>query len=490
MSKRLMIAIMVLVFSAMLAFAGGEQEGPDPLAGEGRVDLEGESIEMSILGIGGWLPSELGVEMAQDLFVEYAEENYGYDVSFSFQDSPFDSLFQRAATSLAAREQEFNIIISDSQWLGAFAEPGWIVQMNEVIENSDILSDVEWYDPVARESYMVYPDGSDQLWGLPQEADVLVLYVREDLFSDPDEQEAFEDEYGYSLPQSFEDWIDITMEEYEDIAEFFTRPDDDLYGAAYQYAREYDYFTMYYYPYLWSTGGNIWDQDDRKVADVLNTDNNAEALEEMVAMQQYMPDGVNNYGIPQIVDAFTSGRTATAIQWAAMGGAMIPEEMKDDVMVVPPPAFEENGELKRVYSIGGQPWVLNRYNDAAHMQVALDFLEWWYLPETQLEFARRGGNPATKGALEADGFEEMQPWFRAFKYMFTEERARDFWHEPTYSEMLDVQERAFTAYATGQIDSARHALDFAACEQQRILHEEGRSDVEPPEYCDDIRFED
>jgi multiple sugar transport system substrate-binding protein len=172
-----------------------------------------------------------------------------------------------------------------------------------------------------------------------------------------------------------------------------------------------------------------------------------------------------------------------------MGAGMMPEGGEDDVLIVPPPAFENNGEMTRIYSIGGQPWVLNAYNDAAHMQVALDFLEWWYLPETQLEFARRGGNPAVKSVLETEGFEDIQPWFRAYKYMLTEDRARDFWHEPTYAEMLAVQQEAFTAYATGQVESAKRALDYAACEQQSILYEAGRSEIEPPDYCDGLTLE-
>ena len=56
-------------------------------------------------------------------------------------------------------------------------------------------------------------------------------------------------------------------------------------------------------------------------------------------MQRVMPPGVNNYGISQIVDAFTSGRLATAIMWAAMGGAMIPDAMEGMVEIVPPPGF-------------------------------------------------------------------------------------------------------------------------------------------------------
>jgi multiple sugar transport system substrate-binding protein len=68
--------------------------------------------------------SSLGAEMANDLFVGYARENYGYDVSFTFMRSTVELLFQRAAASLATESDEFNIIISDSQSLGALATPG------------------------------------------------------------------------------------------------------------------------------------------------------------------------------------------------------------------------------------------------------------------------------------------------------------------------------------------------------------------------------
>ena len=332
------IAALLIVISPVMLFAGGGREdAASPLTGA-RVELDGESIEMSILGIGGWLPSQLGVDMSP-LFAAYAKERYGYEVTFSFQESPFSSLFQKAATSLASRSQEFNIIISDSQWLGAFAEPGWIVPMNEVIANSDNLRNLAWYDPIVEAAYMTYPDGSDQRWGLPQEADVLVLFFRKDLFEDPAEQQAFRRRYGYDLPTTFEAFEDVDFAQFEQIAEFFHRPEEDLYGTAYQYSKEYDFITGAYYPYLWSYGGEIWDQASGNVQGILNAPTNAKALEDFVAMQRVMPPGVNNYGISQIVDAFTSGRLATAIMWAAMGGAMIPDAMEGMVEIVPPPGY-------------------------------------------------------------------------------------------------------------------------------------------------------
>ncbi len=478
--------ILCVVFSLMVLAA------MPLLAGGGKAKEEGAAeitrpVDMTILGIGGWLPSRLGVDMSP-LFAEYAKENYGYEVSFSFEEAPFSALFQKAAASLATRSQEYNLIISDSQWLGAFSEPGWIVNINEIIKENPEL-DIEWYDPVVKESYMVYPDGSDQLWGFPQEADVIVLFVRKDLFGDQNERRRFRSEYGFQLPQTFEDWEGVTMTQFEEIADFFTRPDQGLYGTAMQYNKEYDFMTMYLYPFMFSLGGEIWNPQERRIFGVLNSEVNARAMHWNKSMLAYQPPGALNYGIAEEIDAFTQGRVATAFQWAAVGAAMITDDLKGKVDVVPPPGFKrDDGSVRRIYSIGGQPWVINAFNDAAHMRVSIDFLKWWYLPETQLEFARRGGNPADKATMTSPGFEDIQPWFRAYKYMLTKDRARDFWHEPKYSEMLAVQQEGWTAFAAGQVTDAMNTLDWIACEQQKILYEAGRSDIEPAPECRNIRL--
>ncbi len=427
------LALLAACAQAPASAPAAEEPAAAPAAGgEAEHPLKGQKIEMAILGIGGWLPSRLGVDMSP-LFAEYAKEKYGYDVTFTFAEAPFSALFQKAAASLATRSQEYNLIISDSQWLGAFAEPGWIVNVSDLIAQNPEL-DIEWYDPVVVETYMEYPLGSGDYWGLPEEADTIALFVRKDLFSDPAEQEAFKAEYGMDLPQTFEDFENLSMTDFEKIAAFFTRPEEDLYGTVMQYSKEYDFMTMYLYPFMFSNGGEIWDPETRQVYGILNSEINAQGMVWNKRMLDYQPPGAVNYGIAENIDAFTQGKVATAFQWAAVGLAMITDENRDDVIVVPPPGFQqEDGSLKRLYSIGGQPWVINAFNDDAHMRVAVDFLKWWYQPEIQLEFAKRGGNPAVKSVLEDPGFDDIQPWFRAFKYMLRKDRSRDFWHDPKYS---------------------------------------------------------
>lgn len=483
MAKKFMVAAVIMVILSLLIVPLGYAQEPAE-----DHPLKGQSIEMSIVGIGGWLPSRLGVDMSP-LFAEYAKENYGYDVTFTFQEAPFSALFQKAAASLATKSQEYNLIISDSQWLGAFAEPGWIVNISDLIKENPEL-DIEWYDPVVVNSYMTYPDGSDQLWGLPEEGDVIVLYVRQDLFSNPDEMAAFKDKYGWDLPQTFADWEAVTMTKFMDIAEFFTRPDDNIWGTALEYQKEYDFMTMYLYPFMFSLGGEIWNPETREIYGVLNSEVNAKAMEWNREMLKFQPPGALNYGISETVDAFTQGKLATAFMWAALGASMIPEEYKDKVIVVPPPMFErEDGTTARIYSIGGQPWVINAYNDDAHMRVAIDFLKWWYKPETQLEYAKRGGNPTDKATLTMEGFDDVNPWNPAYKYMLTTEHARDFWHEPQYSELLAAQQEGWTAFATGQVNDAANTMEWIACEQQKIMFEGGRSEVAPPDSCKDVKLD-
>jgi multiple sugar transport system substrate-binding protein len=390
MRKNLKLALVLVICLGMFipAFALAE-----------RVDLKGEKITMSILGIAGWFPSKLGVDMSP-AFAEYAEKKYGYKVQFTFEEAPFTSLFQKAAASLATKSDDYNIIVSDSQWLGGFAAPGWIVKLNDMIEKN-----------------------------------------RKDKLLDPAERDAFKAKYGFELPKSFEDFETLTYPDFEKMLQFFTRPDQDFYGIAQHYSKVYDFVCTAAHNYIWSRGGRIWDNKTGQVWGILNTDANAKSLEAYKKSLKYAPPGAVNYGNSEIMEAWNGGKVFCAVMWAAVGQFMM-EPKGGQPMIVPPPAHLLNGDGKpnRIYSMGGQPWVINSFNDKEKMQVAEDFMEWWYTEEVQMEFARRGGNPVIKSVLNKPGFEDIKPWFRGYKWMLSTSKGRDFWHNPMYSVMMAKQQ--------------------------------------------------
>ncbi|MCB0073676.1 MAG: GNAT family N-acetyltransferase [Caldilineaceae bacterium] len=244
----------------------GGSEAANPLMGTQGDEMQGKSIEMSFAVIGGWPPSAAPIEMFP-MFAAMAKEKYGYDVTARKTEAPFAQLFQKVAPTLASGSQEYNLIVSDSQWLGALSEPGWIVRADDVYALNPEL-DIEPFSSLVTETYQVYPDGSGQRWGFPQMPDTQGLFMRLDMLEDPENQAAFEAEYGKPLPTDYDGFIDWTVQDYEDLWAFFTRPDEDLYGLAAQYSKEYDFFSCAYHPFVYATGGDIWDETTGDVVGV------------------------------------------------------------------------------------------------------------------------------------------------------------------------------------------------------------------------------
>ncbi|MFM7583723.1 MAG: extracellular solute-binding protein, partial [Caldilinea sp.] len=226
-------------------------EGASPLQGTVGDEMRGKSLELSLAVIAGWPPSQLPIEMFPS-FAAAVKEKYGYDVTVRKTEAPFAALFQRVAPTLAAKSQEFNLIVSDSQWLGALAEPGWIIKADDVYAVNPEL-DLEPFSSLVVNTYQVYPDGSGQRWGFPQMPDTQGLFIRKDLVEDPAEQAAFEAKYGTKLPSTYDEFAELTIQEYEPIFEFFNRPDQEFYGTAAQYSKEYDFFSCAYHPYVYAT---------------------------------------------------------------------------------------------------------------------------------------------------------------------------------------------------------------------------------------------
>ncbi len=460
------------------AAGGGEAPVEDsPLYGSNDTNMQGKTVAMGLATLAGWPPSQIPVDLYPD-FAAYAKEKYGYDTTVTQTAAPFAELYQKIAPSLAGGSQEYNVIVSDSQWLGALSEPGWIVNADVIMEANPEL-DIEVYSDLVRETYQVYPDGSGIRWGFTQMPDTQGIFMRLDWLQDADNQAAFEAEYGWKMPTTYEEVSPLTIVEYEDLFAFFTRPDEGVFGLAAQYSKEYDFFSCAYHPFAYATG-DIWDPKTFEMVGVLNTPEHAEALEYFVSLMKYQPPGAEAFGIGSMIDLFNNGQVFAALQWNAVGLFMegADGELAGKTLVGPHPRMVD-GET--IGAMGGQPWVVNAFNDDDHMRCSIDFLKWWYTPETQAKFIEQGGLPWSAEGVNADGFEESAAYARAFKEMLGDGKSRDFWHLPEYAELLAIQQEAYNGYAAGQYKDAQSVLDYIAVKQQEVMIESGRCDVAIPD---------
>ena len=159
--------------------------------------------------------------------------------------------------------------IGDSQWLGQSTTAGHYLDMTEFLTSTGLKDSVT---PATLTYYGEYPTGSGTYWAYPTEGDADGWAYRKDLFENPDEQAAFKAKYGYDLA------VPETYAQLKDIAEFFTRPDQGLYGLAIYTQKDYDGLTMGVENAMFSFGAD-WKDADNNVQGVINSPEAVAALE-------------------------------------------------------------------------------------------------------------------------------------------------------------------------------------------------------------------
>jgi multiple sugar transport system substrate-binding protein len=312
------------------------------------------------------------------------------------------------------------------------------------------------------------------------------IFMRKDMLEDPAEQAAFKAKFGKDLPTTQDAMMEIEFTDLVEIFEHFHRPDKGMAGTAIMYSKEYDFFSCAYYPFAYSTGGKIWDPATGDVYGILNSDVNAAAMDQFVSLKKYGPENAASVGLNDVVGLFNSGAVFSAWQWLAVGAFMGGGDAvvkAEQVLSIPLPKW--NGKL--IGAMGGQPWVINAFNDDDHMRVAIDVLKWWYTKETQDKFIKEnGGLPWSKEGAANPEYLNVAHYVKPFLYMLEEGRSQDFWHLPEYAEMLAEQQAAFNGFAAGTVATAKEALEYAAAKQQKILFEAGRTQTAPPANVDEL----
>ena len=212
---------------------------------------------------------------------EYANETYksptGNNVTLAIDFIPWPSFYERVAASMASGEEKYQLVVSDSQWIGTFIEGGQFMKLNVHIDaDAELKSILDDVHPSLTEAYATYPYKSDNIYGFPQMPDTKVAVYRKDLFCDSGEAAAFKAKYSKILPCTYEDWAKVDWDTWGNIGEFFRRSagdklgsgtsSDEFYGIAYQAGKGYDYSSMQINAFIWQNGGSLWDESNQPVA--------------------------------------------------------------------------------------------------------------------------------------------------------------------------------------------------------------------------------
>jgi multiple sugar transport system substrate-binding protein len=436
------------------------------------------------------VPDHSPTRIMQDLANERYHAPSGNNVRLEIDFIPWPNYYERLAASLASGEKKYQMVISDSQWLGAFVEGGYYMRINGFIdadpELQAIFNDVH---PSLIAAYSSYPYGSENYYGFPENPELLIVFYRRDLFCNTDEQATFEAGYGYELPCTPEEMNDVDWGMVRDFGEFFRRTegeqlagqtlDDDFYGIAYQAAKSYDGAIMQINAFIWQHGGSIWDEakaPKSQAEGVVNSDTAVKALEHYLSLLQYMPPVVKTgtMDVMKVHELFREGKVAWIIAYNTLAETVIDpvtSKVADKVGFAMHPGLRQaDGRIVRWANIAGQPFVFTTWNDDGTVREMIDFVKWWLSPEIQIEFAKRGGQSGRRSIYSMPEYNTFRPWNLTFGPSLAWQR--DLWHVPTFFELLVQAQEEYDKAITGQ-QSARETMDNIAAFQQQHLSEEG-----------------
>jgi multiple sugar transport system substrate-binding protein len=225
---------------------------------------------------------------------------------------PWGSYYDRVGAEWAAKGSSFDMVVGDSQWVGQGVEEGHYVELTDFLVGEGIAETVT---PATLQYYGEYPTGSGHYYAYPTEGDANGWAYRKDLFEDADNMAAFEAKYGYPLAVP-ETWVQL-----RDIAEFFTQPDNGLYGVGVYTQIDYDAITMGFENVLFSYGSD-WKDADNNVLGVVNSEEAVAALELYAELYSFAPPGTNNAFFAEMNDVFINGQAAMIMNYFAFFPAL------------------------------------------------------------------------------------------------------------------------------------------------------------------------
>jgi len=223
-----------------------------------------------------------------------------------------------AHAELASGAIDVTLTLTD--WLPEAMRRGLLAPLDPLLEADPPQDWPEGWPPSLRG---LQRDAAGQTYALPYHDGPMMFIYRRDLFDEPREQAAFQARYGQPLrpPE--------TWSEYLRIARFFTRPDQNMYGAVAAGLNDAHNNVYDFMIHTWSRGGRLLDDEGRP------------AFHEPIAVEalQYHVDLFNRYkvmppeakGFDSVVSGtyYASGRAAMMVNWCGFATmAEVPEQSR------------------------------------------------------------------------------------------------------------------------------------------------------------------
>jgi multiple sugar transport system substrate-binding protein len=321
----------------------------------------------------------------------------------------------------------------DVVFLGGGDDTGWMLEHAHVQDLTPYLGEDVIEDVVNHELFTT-EDGA--FVGAPQYYNFPVTLSRADLFDDPEEKAAFKSEYGRELAAP------TTFDEFVEVAAFFNRPDEGLYGTCLGGVDWSVFLDDTYFTY--GQGANFGDLETGELT--LNGPEHVKSMEYIKQLTSLSAPGWELQSFFDCDNQMKAGSVALYQNWLYAWNA-VGAEMGDKLGIAPPA-----GEQTHLGAM------LATIPEAApHADAAGEFISWMLTDDFQLPQTESTGNlPVRQSQQEAAEFATALPELEILKPV-TERLT--FLHSTWSGELSSGVAEAIAKVYTGEM-TAQQAADW------------------------------
>ncbi len=261
----------------------------------------------------------IGFEQALGIQAAAFEKAYPrVEVALDFLEP--QELYARTIAGEGLRGSEIDVTLTLTDWLPEAMQRRLLIPLDPYLKANP---PDEWPDGWPPSLRGLQSDAAGRIYALPYHDGPMMLIYRRDLFDDPAEQAAFTDRYGRPLrpPETWSDYLRV--------AQFFTRPERDLYGAVAAGLNDAHNNVYDFMIHTWSRGGRLLDEQGRPT---FHEPIPVEALQYHVDLfnrHKVVPPEAKGYDSVVSGECYAAGRAAMMVNWCGFATmAEVPEQSR------------------------------------------------------------------------------------------------------------------------------------------------------------------
>ncbi|WP_207535174.1 extracellular solute-binding protein [Desertivirga arenae] len=339
--------------------------------------------------------------------------------------------------------------LKSGDWDVAHINTDWIFEAwtNGDIENlKDYIKDkppVE-YPQGWSDSLLQLQQFGEDVAGLPFHDGPECFIYRKDLFEDPIEQQAYLGKYGSPLG------VPETWQEFHQVAQFFTRPEQNLYGTLFACLPDGHNTIFDFCLQLWTRGGRVIRPDASVHLDTPEAIAGLDFYRTIVKDQSAVHPKAFDYESVQAGMAFARGEVAMMVNWFGFASMCeVYEESavkgKVDITRLPHDENSESASLN-VY------WLYTIGSGSRNKKIAYDFIHFATNQENDKLLTLEGGIGCRLSTWNDPEINKVIPYYHKLEMLHKE--ARSLPQKSNWAQIAEVIDQAVLKALNTDIPSA------------------------------------